>query len=91
MPSSLDCLFLCRDLPLSLVIALTITIFIYVMMNVAYFTVLTPAEFVASNAVGVVSHQIQSLRSTYNHFLLATNVSPTRRRMFFFIKLKRMM
>ena len=44
-----------RDLPLCLVIAMFLVTAIYVLMNVAYFTVLTPSAFIASNAVGVVS------------------------------------
>ena len=43
-----------RDLPLSLVIAVSSVTGLYIMMNVAYFTVLTPEEFIASNSVAGV-------------------------------------
>ena len=47
-------IMLCRTLPLAIFIAIpSVTVF-YVLVNVAYFTVLSPDELLASPAVAVV-------------------------------------
>lgn len=46
------CIF--RDLPKAVVIALLTITGIYVLTNVAYFSVLSPEELIASEAVGLV-------------------------------------
>lgn len=43
-----------RDLPLAAVVALLSVTGIYVLTNVAYFSVLSPKELVSSNAVALV-------------------------------------
>jgi amino acid transporter len=42
-----------RDLPLSVTISMIIVTFIYVLTNIAYFSVLTPQEFMSSDAVAM--------------------------------------
>ncbi|XP_033115388.1 cystine/glutamate transporter-like isoform X2 [Anneissia japonica] len=42
-----------RTIPVSTLIAMTIVSFVFIMANVAYFTVLTPAEIMASDAVAL--------------------------------------
>ena len=44
-------------MPLSILSGIIIVMFIYVMVNVSYFTVMTVDEVVDSDAVGVVSVQ----------------------------------
>ena len=43
-----------RDLPLAAAISMLLVIAVYILINVAYFTVLTPLEFIASDAVALV-------------------------------------
>ncbi len=52
----------CRDMPRAIYISIPIVTFIYVMANVAYFSVISPEEVAKSDAVAVVgmiwySHQ----------------------------------
>ena len=44
-----------RDLPLSVSVSLVIVTLIYVLTNIAYFSILTPQEFIASDAVAMVT------------------------------------
>ncbi len=46
-----------RDLPLAAGISMLVVIGVYLLINIAYFTVLTPIEFIASDAVALVSSQ----------------------------------
>ena len=43
-----------RDLPLAAAISMLLVIAVYILINIAYFTVLTPLEFIASDAVALV-------------------------------------
>lgn len=47
--------FSCRDLPLSILIGIPLVTGCYVLVNIAYLAVLTPAEIKISSAVAVVS------------------------------------
>ncbi len=48
---------------------------LYVMMNVAYFTMLTPEEFIATDTVALVSHFYQALVCVFNtKFVSGSNV-----------------
>ena len=47
----------CRNLPFAIIIALPLTTILYVLINVSYFTVLTPQEIINSDAVAVVSYK----------------------------------
>ena len=44
----------CRTLPLAIFIAIPLVTVFYVLVNVAYFTVLSPSQLLASPAVAVV-------------------------------------
>lgn len=44
-----------RDLPIATVVGMLVVTSTYLLMNIAYFTVLTPIEFVQSDAVAQVS------------------------------------
>ncbi|KAK3089481.1 hypothetical protein FSP39_003959, partial [Pinctada imbricata] len=44
---------ICRTLPLSIVISMVTVLVLYVMVNISYFVVLTPQEFMSSWAVGI--------------------------------------
>ena len=44
-----------RDLPLSILIGIPLVTVCYVLVNIAYLTVLSPAEILTSSAVAVVS------------------------------------
>ena len=44
-----------RNLPLSIWIGVALVTLVYSLANIAYFTLLSPAEMIASNAVAVVS------------------------------------
>ena len=50
----LDLLVLFRNLPRAILIGLPLTTACYVLVNVAYLAVLSPAEMIASEAVAVV-------------------------------------
>lgn len=52
---SLSSLWLFRDIPRAVYISFTIVIIQYVLVNISYFLVLTPAQFLSSNAVAIVS------------------------------------
>lgn len=58
--TSLCLYFITRNVPLGIVISLSAVTIIYLMANIAYFTLLSPAEILASNAVAAVSHSAQS-------------------------------
>ena len=45
----------CRDMPRAIYISIPVVTFIYVMANVAYFSVISPEEVAKSDAVAVVS------------------------------------
>lgn len=49
-----------RNLPRAIFLSLTIVTLIYVLANIAYFTVLTPSEMITSDAVAVVRNLIKS-------------------------------
>ena len=44
-----------RDLPMSIMIGIPLVTVCYVLVNIAYLAVLSPAEIMASSAVAVVS------------------------------------
>lgn len=52
---SLSSFWLFRDIPRAVYISFTIVIIQYVLVNISYFLVLTPAQFLSSNAVAIVS------------------------------------
>lgn len=47
-------IFYCRNLPLSIGLSMLTVFFVYMLVNVSYFTLLTTDEFLSSWAVGVV-------------------------------------
>lgn len=47
-------IFYCRNLPLSISLSTLTVFFVYMLVNVSYFTLLTKDEFLSSWAVGVV-------------------------------------
>ena len=49
------CFMRFRNLPLSIWIGVALVTLVYSLANIAYFTLLSPAEMIASNAVAVVS------------------------------------
>ena len=51
----------CRDLPVASVVSLVLVTSVYLLVNVAYFTALTPPEFIQSDAVAVVRSQRPTL------------------------------
>ena len=44
-----------RNLPMAIVIGIPLVTVCYILMNIAYFTVMTPTELLQSQAVAVVS------------------------------------
>ena len=54
-------LFSYRDLPLSILIGIPLVTVCYVLVNIAYLAVLTPAEVMESSAVAVVSDNCRLL------------------------------
>ncbi|CAO2625756.1 b(0,+)-type amino acid transporter 1, partial [Lemmus lemmus] len=46
-----------RNLPMAIVIGIPLVTVCYILMNVSYFTVMTPTELLQSQAVAVVSHK----------------------------------
>jgi len=46
--------FICRNIPRSIAIAVPIVTALYVFMNLAYMTVLTPGEMISAPAVAVL-------------------------------------
>lgn len=51
-----------KDMPRAIYISIPIVTFIYVMANVAYFSILSPAEVLQSDAVAVVCVTTQAYR-----------------------------
>jgi len=49
-----------RNLPLASWISCTLVTVVYVLANIAYFTVISPAEMIASEAVAVVCYEFFS-------------------------------
>lgn len=49
------CFFVFRNLPLAIIIAVPLVAVCYILVNIAYFTTLSPQELLSSGAVGVVS------------------------------------
>lgn len=47
-----------RDIPRAVYISFTIVIIQYVLVNISYFLVLTPAQFLSSNAVAIIFTQV---------------------------------
>ena len=54
-------LFHFRNIPLAIIISIPLVTVVYVLVNVAYFTALSPAELLASPAVAVVSQYLSFL------------------------------
>ena len=54
-----------RDLPLAIMIGIPLVTGCYVMVNIAYLTVLTSAEIASSNAVAVVSYAFSLKKPHY--------------------------
>lgn len=51
-----SCVFVpLRNLPMAIVIGIPLVTVCYILMNVSYFTVMTPTELLQSQAVAVVS------------------------------------
>ena len=57
-----------RDLPLAIMIGIPLVTGCYVLVNIAYLTVLTAAEVASSNAVAVVS-DIRIVPFTLHHLI----------------------
>ena len=70
-PHDLLILFSYRDLPLSILIGIPLVTVCYVLVNIAYLAVLTPAEVMESSAVAVVSNSCR-LRFSLSQALPAT-------------------
>lgn len=65
-----------RTFPISIFTGLTMVIFIYLSVNVAYLTLLSPKELMQSNAVAFVSYFIEKfelnkllIHILFSHFL----------------------
>lgn len=52
---------LVRNIPLAIICSMVAVTFLYVLVNVAYYTMMTPAELLLSDAVAVVSNMLESL------------------------------
>lgn len=51
-----SCVFVpLRNLPMAIVIGIPLVTVCYILMNISYFTVMTPTELLQSQAVAVVS------------------------------------
>lgn len=50
----------CRNLPRAIFISIPVVTFVYVFVNMAYVTAMTPQELLASNAVAVVRNPMKT-------------------------------
>ena len=57
-----------RNIPLAIIISMIVVTSVYIFTNVAYFSVLSAEELLASNAVASVSTNIILHRATYKTF-----------------------
>lgn len=50
-----DLFFINRNFPITIFIGIPMVTVLYILVNIAYFTAMTPDELLASNAVAIVS------------------------------------
>lgn len=62
----------CRNLPLAIILGIPLVSVCYVMVNVAYFTVMTPSEVLSSSAVAVVRNNHCGYDVIYDHDYLVS-------------------